>query len=129
MCLIIKSGSKMVENSKTLCENEIHRVDIPSNKDFKNIIFCQGGSSFGKKRRENLGEMAKNREIYCFANYNKEYWPLLVLNGIRTFALVFLHVGSNYLLKAEEVSFQAKFCPSFAALSSLNVGTFFEFDN
>ena len=32
--------------------------------------------------------------------------------------LVFLHVRSNYLLKTEEISFQAKFCPDFAALAS-----------
>ena len=29
----------MVENSDTSYENEIHRVDSPSNKDSKNIIF------------------------------------------------------------------------------------------
>ena len=41
----------------------------------------------------------------------------------------FLHVRSNYLLKTEEVSFHAKFCPNFAALPSLNLGTFSNFDN
>ena len=38
--------------------------------------------------------------------------------------LVFLYVRSNYLLKTEEVSFQAKFCPDFAALPYVKLGTF-----
>ena len=74
---------------------------------------------------ENLEKMAKNRKTYCYANKgvvnsNREYWPLLP--GIIT--LFFLHVTSNYLLKIEEVSFQAKFCPNFAAPSSIKLGTF-----
>ena len=40
---------------------------------------------------------------------------------------VFLHVRSNYLLKTEEISFQAKVCPNFAALPSLKLGLFFKF--
>ena len=51
MCLIIKVGQKMVKNSDTSYQNEIHRVDSPSNKDSKNIILCQGGA--GRKFREN----------------------------------------------------------------------------
>ena len=42
VCLIIKSGSKMVKISNPSYENEIHRVDNPFNEDSKNIIFLPG---------------------------------------------------------------------------------------
>ena len=42
VCLIIKSGSKMVKISNASYENEIHRVDSPFNEDSKNIIFLPG---------------------------------------------------------------------------------------
>ena len=91
VCLIIKSGPKMVKISNASYENEIHKVDSPFNKDSNNIIFCQGSLNFGGGRPENLGRMARNRETYCYANYgvvnsNREYWPLLP--GIKVFAIL-----------------------------------------
>ena len=69
MGLIIQNGSKMVKISDASYENEIHRVDSPFNENSKNIIFFgQGGPNSGEGRRENLGEMAKNRETYRYAN-------------------------------------------------------------
>ena len=70
MCLIIKSGSKMVKISDASYENEIHRVDSPFSGDSKNIIFLvrealilgEGGTP------RKLRKMAQNREIYCYAN-------------------------------------------------------------
>ena len=47
MCLIVKSGSKMVKISNASYENEIHRVDSSFNEDSKNINFGQGGPNFG----------------------------------------------------------------------------------
>ena len=38
----------MDENSNTLNENEIHRVDNPSNEDSKNILLFPGGPKFGE---------------------------------------------------------------------------------
>ena len=41
----------MVENSNNSSENEIYKVDSPSNKDSKDINFCQG--RMGEKFRGN----------------------------------------------------------------------------
>ena len=66
VCLIIKSGSKMVKTSNVSYENEIHRVDSPFNEDSKNIIFLAREALIsGEGRPENLGKMAKNEETYC----------------------------------------------------------------
>ena len=65
LCLIIKSGSKIVKISNASNGNEIHRVDSPFNENSKNIFFCQ---ILEKERPENLEKMAKNRESYCYAN-------------------------------------------------------------
>ena len=47
----------MVKISNASYENEIHRVDSPSNEDSKNIFFSQGCLNFGggtaEKFREN----------------------------------------------------------------------------
>ena len=58
MCLNRKSASKMVENSDTSYENEIHRIDSPSNVESKNIKFCQGGPNFGEGTA--AGQFMKN---------------------------------------------------------------------
>ena len=61
----------MVKISNTSFENEIHGIDSPSNEDSKNLIFCQEGLNFEGGREgqpEYLEKMAKNREIYCYAN-------------------------------------------------------------
>ena len=59
----------MVKISNTSYENEIHRVDSLSIEDSKNIIFLAREALIsGEGRPENLGKMAKNREIYCYAN-------------------------------------------------------------
>ena len=60
MCLIIKVGQKMIENSNTLYENEIHRVDSPSNEDSKNITFCQGDPNFGGGKAGKYREYGQN---------------------------------------------------------------------
>ena len=92
MFLIINSGSKMVKVSNASYENEIHRVDSPFNTDSKNIVFwARKALISGKERPENLREMAKNRETYCYANYgvvnsNREYGP--ILPGTKVFALL-----------------------------------------
>ena len=59
----------MVENSDTSYENEIHRVDSPSNRDSKNIIFLASEVLIlGEERLEIFGNMTKNKEIHCYAN-------------------------------------------------------------
>ena len=59
----------MVENSNTSYENEIHRVDSPTNEDSKNIIsLASENLNSGEGLPENLGKMAKNREIYHYVN-------------------------------------------------------------
>ena len=56
----------MVENSNTSYENEIHRVESPSNEDSKGIIFARGVLISWKGRPANLGKIAKSREIYSY---------------------------------------------------------------
>ena len=63
-----KNWVKMVKISNVLYEIEIHRVDSPFNEGSKNIIFCQGGPSFGGGTARKFREMVKNRETYCYAN-------------------------------------------------------------
>ena len=64
--LIIKSGSKMMKNSKTSYDNGIHRVDSPSSEDSKNInFFCLIS---GEGQLENLRKMTKHKDIYGYAN-------------------------------------------------------------
>ena len=59
----------MVKISNASHENEIHRVDSPFKEDSKNIIILAREALIsGEGRPENLGKMAKNREIYCYAN-------------------------------------------------------------
>ena len=59
----------MVKISNASFENEIHRVDRPFNEDSKNInFFGQGGPNLGGGTVGKFREMAKNREIYCYAN-------------------------------------------------------------
>ena len=59
----------MVKISNASYENEIHRVDSPSNEDSKKIIFLASEALIsGEGRPENLGKMAKTRETYCYAN-------------------------------------------------------------
>ena len=69
MCLIIKSGLKMVKLSDASYENEIHIVDIPFNEESKKIFFLAREILISwEGRPKHLGKMAKNREIYCYAN-------------------------------------------------------------
>ena len=121
----------MVKISNASYENEIHRVDSPFNEDSNNIIFGQGGPNFGEGRPENLRKMAKNREPIVM---QIREWSIPIRNtGLYSLyqnlciTLVFLRGRSNNSLKTEEVSFQAKFCPNFAALSSLKLRTFLKF--
>ena len=59
----------MVKISNASYENEIDRVDSPFNEDSENITFLAREALIsGKGWPENLGEMAKNRETYCYAN-------------------------------------------------------------
>ena len=59
----------MVKISDASYENEIHRVDSPFNEDSKNNFFlAREVLIWGEGRPENLGEMAKTRETYCYAN-------------------------------------------------------------
>ena len=59
----------MVKISNASYENEIHRVGGLFNEDSKNIIFLAREALIsGQGGQENLGKMAKNREIYCYAN-------------------------------------------------------------
>ena len=62
VCLIIKSGSKMVKISKASYENQIHRVNCPFNEDSKMFFFFREALILGEGWPENLGKMAKNRE-------------------------------------------------------------------
>ena len=82
----------MVKISDAFYENEIHMVDSPFNEDSKNITFLAREALIsGEGRPENLGKMAKNSEIYCYANSGvvisyREYW--LLLPSIKVFALL-----------------------------------------
>ena len=58
MCLIIKSGSKIVKISNTLYENGSHRVDSSPNEDSENMFFASKTLILGEGRPENLGKMA-----------------------------------------------------------------------
>ena len=80
MCLIAKNELKNDRIFKFFEINEIHRVvDSPFNEDPKNIIFFQRDPISGEGRRENLGKMGNNRDIYCYGNrgwsVSKEYQP------------------------------------------------------
>ena len=56
VCLIIKSGSKMVKISNASYENEIHMVDSPISEDSKNInFFAREALILREGRPENLG--------------------------------------------------------------------------
>ena len=68
MCLIIKSGSKMVKISNASYENEIHRIDSPFNENSKNIIFWPGGSNFGVGTAGKFRENGQKQGTYCYAN-------------------------------------------------------------
>ena len=113
----------MVENSSTSYKKESRRVDSSSNEDFKNITFFAREVLISRKgRSENLGKMARNREICCYVNYrvvnfNREYLPLLP--GIKIFALLW----SSYM-PIEEVCFQVTICPTFVTLPSPKLWTF-----
>ena len=105
----VKNG----QNSNASYENEIHRVDSPFNEDSRNITFLASESLF-RGRDGEWSIPVGNTGLYS-----------LVSKSCITF--IFAHVGSNYLLKTEEISLQAKFCPKFAALPSLKLVS--NFDN
>ena len=101
-----KKWVKMVKISNASYENEIHRVDSPFNEDFKNLIFfCQGGSNVGERDCwKILGKWPKTRKSIVMRITE---WSVLIgiLASIPWYqslciALVFLYVGSNYLLKS-----------------------------
>ena len=56
VCLITKVGQKMFEDANTSYENEIQRVDSPSNNYFKIIIFCQGGPNFWGRNSQKISK-------------------------------------------------------------------------
>ena len=59
----------MVKISNASYANEIHMIDSPFNEDSKIYIFLAREVLIsGEGRPENLGEMAKNRETYVYAN-------------------------------------------------------------
>ena len=76
-----KYRKKMIKVSSSFKLNEIHRVDSPFNEDPKNIIFSRDALISGEGRRENLGKIGNNRDIYCYANwgmvnFERAYQPL-----------------------------------------------------
>ena len=58
----------MIEFSSFFKLNEIHMVDSPLNEDPKNIFLSREALISGEGRPENVGKMAYNRDIYCYAN-------------------------------------------------------------
>ena len=68
MSLIAKNRLKMIEFSSSLQEKEIHMFDSPFKEDFKNIIFFREALISRERRKENLGKMGNNRDIYGYAN-------------------------------------------------------------
>ena len=69
VCLTIKSGSEMVENSNASYENEIHSANSASKEDSKNIIFwVKEAIMLGERRAENSEKMAKDKKICCYTN-------------------------------------------------------------
>ena len=80
VCLIIKSvksGSKNGRKSNILYENEIYRVDSPSNEDSKTKIFCKGGPNYGEGRPENLGKLSKTWKSTVMQSRE---WSILIGN-------------------------------------------------
>ena len=102
----------MVKISNASYENEIHRVDSPFKEDSKNILYWQGRPNFGvgtagKWPKTEKSIVMQIREQSILIGNTGLY--SLVSKSLHYFQLVFLHVRSNYLLKTEKVSFQAKF--------------------
>ena len=126
-----KVGQKVVKISNTSYENEIRRADSPLNEDSKNIMFlAREALIVGEERSENLGKWPKTGKLIVM---QIEVWSILTGNtglcslvSSSCITLVFQNIRSNYLLKTEEVSFQAKLRLKFAALPSLK---FSNFDN
>ena len=58
----------MVKIPNASYENETHMVDSPFNEDFKMYFFAREALISGEGPPESLGNMAKNRESYCYAN-------------------------------------------------------------
>ena len=122
----------MVKISNASYETEIHRVDNPFNEDSKYRIFlAREALNLGEGRPENLGKWPKPGKPIVM---QIREWSILLGNtnlysqvSKSSHSLVFLYARSNYLLKNCKSQFQAKFCLNFAALPSLNVGTFFKF--
>ena len=105
-------GQKMVEYSDMSYENEMHRVDSPSNKDSKYNFFAREAQILEKGRLENLGKMAKNRKIYCYANQgvvsaNREYWPLPP--GTKIFALLWFSCMLDQIGDSKNILKQRKY--------------------
>ena len=58
-----KKWAKNGQNSNSLYENEVHRVDSPSNEDSKNIqFFAREALISGERWPENLGRWPKTRK-------------------------------------------------------------------
>ena len=49
-------------------ENEIHRVNSPSNEHPQNTTFCEGDPNFGGGAVGKLRENGQNREMHYYAN-------------------------------------------------------------
>ena len=94
--------------SSSLKLNEIRVVDSPFNEDPKNIIFFQGGLILGERRSENLEKMGNNRDIYCYANFEREYQPLPP--GTKILAMPQFSYMPDQILgeKMKKLNFQAK---------------------
>ena len=123
----------MVKISNSSYENEIHRVDSPFNEDSKNIIFLAREVLIsGERRPDNLRKWPKLgkpivmqiREWSILIGNTNLYCQVAKSSHCLGFLVCFM---SNYLLKNCKSQFQAKFCLNFAAIPSLNVGTFFKF--
>ena len=101
----------MVKISVTSYENEIHTVDSPSNEDSKSVILCQRDLTFWGGMAGKMQEMLKNWEFCCL---QMKGWSISLCTPWyqnRCSAFICLQVGPNYLIKTEEASLKAKFCP------------------
>ena len=115
----------MVKILNASYENETHMVDSPFNEDFKNVLFCQGGTNLGEGTAGKFREYGQKQGILLLCKlgsgqFQQEIFASSPWYQNLCITLVFLHVRSNYLPKTEEVSFQAKFCLNYAALPSRN---------
>ena len=120
MRLIIKVDQKMVKLQILRIKMKIHRgyLALPTRIP-KSSFFCQGRPNFEGRTAGKFRENGQKRKSIVM---QIRKWSIIIRNtGLYSLvpnSLHCFHFPTSYtklFVKTEEVSFQAKFCPSFAA--------------